>query len=163
MRGLSLTQPWATLVALGAKRIETRSRSTKYRGPVAIHASKGFPREYRALCFDEPFYGVLHGARMIYPDLELGFGDERFLMSLGAIVATARIITCAPTDQLQAINRAYGRGGLLPHELTFGDYSPGRFAWVLGDVRRLPNPIHCRGALGLWTVPDDIARRLEVA
>src|SRR5260370_42620635 len=32
-------QPWATLIALGAKRIETRSWSTPYRGPLAIHPS----------------------------------------------------------------------------------------------------------------------------
>lgn len=32
MRGLSLTQPWATLVAIGAKKIETRSWTTTYRG-----------------------------------------------------------------------------------------------------------------------------------
>lgn len=41
MKGLSLTQPWATLVAIGAKRIETRIWATSYRGPLAIHAAKG--------------------------------------------------------------------------------------------------------------------------
>ena len=32
VKALSLTQPWATLVAMGAKRIETRSWATSYRG-----------------------------------------------------------------------------------------------------------------------------------
>ncbi len=41
MRTLTLTQPWATLVALGAKTIETRSWQTSYRGPLAIHAGQG--------------------------------------------------------------------------------------------------------------------------
>jgi hypothetical protein len=41
MKVLSLTQPWATLAAIGAKKIETRSWSTAYRGPLAIHAAKG--------------------------------------------------------------------------------------------------------------------------
>lgn len=40
MKALSLTQPWASLVAVGAKRIETRSWRTSYRGPLAIHAAK---------------------------------------------------------------------------------------------------------------------------
>src|SRR5690348_17556570 len=44
MKALTLTQPWASLVAIGAKRIETRSWSTSYRGPLAIHAAKGFPK-----------------------------------------------------------------------------------------------------------------------
>src|SRR6266446_8164646 len=38
-------QPWATLIALGAKRIETRSWSTSYRGPLAIHASGRITKE----------------------------------------------------------------------------------------------------------------------
>jgi activating signal cointegrator 1 len=44
MKAITLTQPWATLVAIGAKRIETRSWPTNYRGPLAIHAAKGFPK-----------------------------------------------------------------------------------------------------------------------
>jgi hypothetical protein len=36
-------------------------------------------------------------------------------------------------------------------EWAFGDYSPGRFAWELRNVRRLPEPILARGALSLWT------------
>lgn len=41
MRGLTLHQPWATLIARGAKHYETRSWSTRYRGPLAIHAGAG--------------------------------------------------------------------------------------------------------------------------
>ena len=41
MKAPSLTQPWATLISIGAKRIETRSRSTRHRGLIAIHAEKG--------------------------------------------------------------------------------------------------------------------------
>lgn len=36
----------------------------------------------------------------------------------------------------------------------------GPVGWVLEDVRPLDEPIPCRGAQGLWTVPDEIARRL---
>lgn len=42
MRALSLKQPWAYLVCMGIKDIENRTRNTKYRGPVYIHASKSF-------------------------------------------------------------------------------------------------------------------------
>ncbi len=38
MKALSLWQPWASLIALGVKTIETRSWATNYRGPLAIHA-----------------------------------------------------------------------------------------------------------------------------
>lgn len=36
---LTLWQPWASLVALGVKTIETRSWATKHRGRIAIHAA----------------------------------------------------------------------------------------------------------------------------
>lgn len=40
MKALSLWQPWATLIAIGAKQYETRGWSTPYRGPLIIHAAK---------------------------------------------------------------------------------------------------------------------------
>ena len=40
-KALTIAQPWATLVAIGAKQIETRSWQTNYRGDIAIHAGKG--------------------------------------------------------------------------------------------------------------------------
>ncbi len=43
MEYLSLHQPWATLLLLGAKRYETRSWRTDYRGPLLIHTSVAFP------------------------------------------------------------------------------------------------------------------------
>ena len=45
--------PRAMLIALGAKRVETRSWSTSYRGPLAIHASSRINRE-AAMSLDEP-------------------------------------------------------------------------------------------------------------
>jgi activating signal cointegrator 1 len=164
LKALSLTQPWATLVAIGAKRVETRSWSTPYRGPIAIHAAKGFPRDARGVCFDDPFYDVLRRAGMIYPDTELGFSDERFLLPLGAVVAVAHLTGVCRTEEI-AVLREFGfSGGLLePHEWEFGDYSAGRFAWRLAAVQQLPRPIPCRWALGLWTVPDDVARAIADA
>jgi hypothetical protein len=40
-KGLTLLQPWASLIALGVKTIETRSWSTSWRGGLVIHAGKG--------------------------------------------------------------------------------------------------------------------------
>jgi hypothetical protein len=58
--GISLTQPWATLLAGGEKRQETRSWSTSVRGFVAIHAAQTFPRQCRELCFrDTTFLAAL--------------------------------------------------------------------------------------------------------
>lgn len=163
MKALSLIQPWASLIAIGAKRIETRSWRTSYRGPIAIHASKGFPGWARDTCDEEPFYSVLTRAGLLWP-----MGDEtlthqareRYLtIPLSAIVAVAYL---SDVDLAQRIDDAYlVRAGCPPHERDFGDYAPGRVGWLLGAVKRLSEPIPCTGARGLWDVPADIARQLE--
>src|SRR6266496_247116 len=43
MKAISLWQPWATLMALNFKKVETRIWETKYRGPLAIHAAQRVP------------------------------------------------------------------------------------------------------------------------
>lgn len=43
VRTLTMIDPWGTLVALGAKRIEIRSWSTPHHGPLAIHVAKTLP------------------------------------------------------------------------------------------------------------------------
>ena len=57
MKTLTLLQPWAMLVALEAKRIETRSWGTWYRGPLAIHADKRMPKA--ALCAGKRHFALL--------------------------------------------------------------------------------------------------------
>ena len=51
MRALSLWQPWASLIADERKKIETRHWPMHYRGPLAIHGTKGnFDKEFAEEC-----------------------------------------------------------------------------------------------------------------
>lgn len=142
MKALTLTQPWATLVAIGAKKIETRSWSTNYRGPLAIHAAANFPYWAKQMCWDSEFSQVLNQAGFHIFDLVTGATD----LPLGVIVATCElvkvekimVITELPTDP----------------EWSFGDYTVGRFMWHLAKVRKLEHPVPTRGALGLWEWDD---------
>lgn len=155
MKAITLTQPWATLVAVGAKHIETRSWSTRYRGPLAIHAAKGLsPVGGMAglceLCYEKPFYRVLTlrhgliGADLCHPARR------------GAIVATCQLVDVRIIGQeengdatiLADDMRSFTP--ILGNERAFGDYSPGRYAWLLADVKPLAEPIPAKGALGLW-------------
>lgn len=133
MKGITLTQPWASAIALGYKRVETRSWRTSYRGPLLIHAAKGFPAEARAFAAEE---------------LALGRGVNP--PPLSAIVAVANLVYIEQTETTALLV-----SGLERH---YGDYSDGRYAWHLEDIRALPEPIPCRGALGLWTPPDEVIR-----
>lgn len=155
MRGLTLTQPWAQLVAQGEKKIETRSWATTYRGRIAIHAGAGLgpvggERGLVELCQQEPFQSVLamHGAA--WGNLVL-----RSQLPRGAIVAVARLEMCLTTDPLvfDGFTGAFG-DRLTDQERAFGDYSPGRWGWILSDVRPLKQPIPWKGALGLWKIHD---------
>lgn len=42
MKAISIRQPWAELIASGRKTIETRTWTTKYRGPILICAGKSW-------------------------------------------------------------------------------------------------------------------------
>jgi len=125
MKAISLTQPWASLVALGHKKIETRSWTTRYRGPLAIHASKRFPPSARVFAIEEA-----------------GLDRLPKRLPLGAIIATATLKDIRKTEEV--VNEISGL------ERRLGDYSPGRYAWMLEDIRVLPDPVPCKGALRLW-------------
>ncbi len=35
-------------------------------------------------------------------------------------------------------------------ELLFGDYRPGRYVWVLDNIKKLSKPVAVKGKQGLW-------------
>jgi hypothetical protein len=80
-------------------------------------------------------------------------------------VAVADLVHCLRFTGTTAgwLRRCAADGLLPPHEAAFGDFSPGRFGLLLADVRPLPRPVPCRGALGLWWIPPDVAAALGPA
>lgn len=132
MKALSLWQPWATLVALGAKQVETRAWPVPpsiLGERIAIHASQ--TTKHLDLRHANLFAGALRDV------------DQ---LPLGALLCTLVIDDC----------RRIGISleGLSPTEYVFGDYSVGRYAWRLRDVVALPEPVPCRGRQRFWNVPD---------
>ncbi len=131
-KALSCTQPWATLVVLGEKLWETRTWRTKYRGPLAIHAAKTFPRAAKRLAETDPYYVTTLGK---YP--------IRW-MPLGAIIGTVDLVEIERVEAVVGV--VIGR-----KEAAFGDYSPGRWAWQFAHPVVFDEPVPWRGALGLWS------------
>lgn len=156
MKALTLTQPYATLVAQGQKRFETRSWRTDYRGPLAIHAAKTFPLAARAVCYREDFATTLTDSGK--PRLA-AIDEAARTLPLGVIVAAANLTVCHRVEDVR--NSLGGKhDGRL--ERAFGDYSDGRYAFRLDDVVQLPQPIEAKGALGLWDVPPDLVDELAL-
>lgn len=146
MKVLSLTQPWATLVAIGAKRYETRSWSTPHRGPLAIAASKSFPEECRRLCVgNPPFSQVLYDAG--YTKLRDLLDECGHIIAVVDLVDVVRVHGQVPTMPRITPGPSAVEPG--PHEHAFGDYTAGRFAWLTRNVR-LIMPVPAKGRLGLW-------------
>lgn len=143
-RALTITQPWATLVAIGAKRVETRSWETPYRGWLAIHSSKAFPKHCQALCTDDRNYNMA----LLYA----GYKNLSEL-PLGKIIALAKLIDC---DSTNSWTPAQGS-----REYEFGDYRPGRWAWKLIKPTILPEPITIKGQLGIWRLPTPIQHHVQ--
>jgi hypothetical protein len=143
MKAISLWQPWATAIALGLKRNETRSWSTKHRGLMAIHTARRNTPDLRAkfdsLMLRGDFYQPIRNAH-IYSFM---------MVPKGAIVAVAELVEVVPTEIMLHGERV---GDL---EMNLGDYGINRFAWRLGNIRPLRQPYFIAGHQGFFNVPDE--------
>jgi hypothetical protein len=133
VKALSILQPWASLIAIGAKQYETRSWQTTYRGPIAIHASKRIGPRGRDFCQDPLVARAYRSAGVANPAQQL---------PRSAVIATARLVAVHRTEDV--------RNRLSEQERTFGFYDDGRFAWELTDVVALSTSVPASGRLGLW-------------
>lgn len=141
MKALSLWQPWATLVAIGAKKFETRSWSTNYRGPLAIHAALRLDEDQKLLAQSSHFKACLSA-----------FGFTVKTLPLGAFVCIVDLVDVFPVEQVTP----------TIIEAAFGDYTPGRFAWKLENVRELLPPKEWRGHQRLWNLSDRLIEELKI-
>ena len=134
MKAITLWQPWASLIAVGAKQYETRSWYTQYKGDIAIHAAK--VKKF-------PPTGVLGVIREI--DL------KPHELPYGVVVCIAEITACTEMD-LELIAQQSIR------ESAVGGWAVGRYAWKLENIRRLQTPIPATGSQGFWNwnCPDHL-------
>lgn len=93
LRLLSLRQPWAWLLVRGFKDIENRPWPTRYRGEIAIHASRTLDSEYAA-------------GRLLLPvDIPLPPPDD---LPRGAIVGLCEITACVTRSPSPWFTGPYG-------------------------------------------------------
>ena len=157
MKALSLYQPWASLLVCGAKRYETRSWPTKYRGQFLIHAGK--------MPYDPDFcYGLLN--QQFADALNLPDVHSFDTLPYGCIIGVGEIVDCyriSKTPKPELYTLWYpGNGfngftvrGISPQEQAFGDWSEGRYAWEIANARMLDKPVPWKGRQRLFNVPDN--------
>jgi hypothetical protein len=160
VKALSLWQPHVAAIALGLKPWETRGWSTTYRGPLALHAAK---REWNDI---DPWHAEASERLMrrcsdliseVNPQAELmhharakKYLHERVLV-FGAIVCIADVTGCENTGLL--------RSRIPPEHEFWGDFSDGRYAFKLANVRLLDRPLPWRGQQGFFDV--DLGSAIE--
>ena len=131
MKVLSLMEPWATLINEGKKVIETRSWKTSYRGELYIHASSKKIKESDAHTIE---------LLKLIPNVQMGYGH---------ILCKCKLVDCIYMnqeflDEIQKNNQ----------EFLCGEYSLGRYAWILEDIEPLDTPIPAKGHLSIWNYED---------
>jgi hypothetical protein len=124
-------------MVIGAKKIETRAWSTDYRGPLAIHAGK------RLVFPDDPKF------RNALDDLKIDLDT----LPLGAVLGVCQLVSIYRIPNLLIQPR---------HELIFGDYTPGRYAWLTRNMIRFEAPVPFRGKQGLWNWLPELTAALEI-
>lgn len=128
MKVLSLYQPYATLVVIGAKCVETRSWKPDYRGELYIHASARMPKWCREKLDREGFVDFLH--------------DK--VLPLGQVLGRVTLDGMMTTTEWKSSERFNHK------EMLFGDYDPRRYAWLLSNPVPLDVPLPAKGSLGIW-------------
>lgn len=128
MKAITLIQPWATLIILGEKKIETRSWSTNLRGEIVIHAGRKIDKSV----FEKPYYHEVFQKYGITPDNII----------TSSIIGKCKILDVKKTEDIVNI--------ITEKERAFGNYEPERYGWILGDFEAIEPIKGVRGMLGLW-------------
>jgi hypothetical protein len=151
VKGLTLYQPYASLIGIGAKTIETRSWGTSYRGPLLIHAARRVDSDRIDDCLR--VREILDRSGFVPATPEAQRLARRSLGSvLGHVLAVATLADCRP--MLAAPSEL---------EAELGHFGPGRFGWVLEDLVTLTDPMPWGGFQGLWGVPCELLWQVECA
>jgi hypothetical protein len=148
MRALTIRQPWADLIAAGTKLIENRAGTTRYRGPLAIHAGGTFSED----ASHDPRVRHALGRRPLRGD----YTDDRF----GHLIA---VVDLVDVHQAQVVP---GRGPCC-QPWGDGEYGTGRrivtaHHLVLANPRPIDPAVRVLGKLGLWRLDPTLAQRLEL-
>jgi activating signal cointegrator 1 len=133
MNAISLWQPWASLIADGRKKIETRHwrpPAWAVGQPLAIHATMKVDADFSREC-----------------------GYDPLTIPRGCVVAIVRL------DKFEKFTEAFQKEIMLYPEGRYGDFEMGRFGWFCTLIEKLNPPIAARGYQSLWKWERDPAQQ----
>lgn len=146
MKVLSIQQPFASLIMLGHKKIETRSFATKIRGEILIHASLG--KLYKKIPDTDPFWQHYYD---LFEENEIEAIEK---LTAGAIIGKVELVDTfwigTEVIRPKCVIRKGNQWPLSHQEISFGNYTTGRFGWLVSNPIILDKPIPAKGQLGFW-------------
>ena len=134
MKAFTVYQPYAFAIVAGLKGYETRPRRTNIRGRVAVHAG--------AAGFDTAMKRRSEADKMRIAAMQHESPFSENVLFRGGVIGTVEIVDCVPVEEITAT--------LTERERLLGDYSPGRWAWVLKNPVIFPDPYPAKGKQGWW-------------
>lgn len=173
--GTSLWQPYATFICPGPtqepiKTIETRDHLTQMRERILICAAKRRPDEDDVIG-DWTVHEMSNRSWTVTDS----HNEGRLTVPLGAALGVATIVGCLDTTDIWWIDveqyadddedeehchlAGWGRNGdsfWVDHsQRPYGNYTPGRYGWLLDDIISFPQPIPVKGRQGWWRTNDE--------
>ena len=134
MKALTISQPFAQMIADGTKWIENRVWPTSYRGPIAIHAGAGTQYLSKEQLAEYP---------------------------IGMVIAVADIVACQKMTAIEACGWGLSAQALIPGtQITFEQayqhpHCEGPWCWILSNVRKV-KPVKATGRQRLWNLPPNL-------
>jgi hypothetical protein len=131
MKAISLQQPFASLLTIGAKTIETRPWPTSYRGPMIIHAQS------LSESVTDPYFKSILASH--------GLDCEK--LPTERIIGLATLIDCRKIEKQ-----------MIPcyPQLAFSDFKPGWYLYEFANIIRLKKTVPAEGAAHLWEWQENI-------
>lgn len=152
MKALTLWAPHGILIPFRWKEVETRDWYTPHRGPLAIHVAKLFKSEQALDC--ARLQEITSKTAFHHVPASMHAWQASVRPSLGCVVATCNLVACLPASFVIEKSRQL-KPPFVPAlgwevEWEMGNYTAGRWAWILRDVVPLGQPIPARGNRKLW-------------
>lgn len=139
MKALTVRQPWAWAIIHGGKDVENRSRSTKHRGQLYIHAGLGYSAEAET---DHAMRHSWRAAAEALPAERGNMGPLRktdLFLDYGRVIGTVDVVGCHHADW------CWDDGTYCSQWAQ-----PDAWHWQLANPRPLTCPFPEKGKLGIW-------------
>lgn len=148
MKAITLWQPWASAIALGYKTIETRSWSAPKAligQRIAIHAAQRYPAPFQGdrigdftFTEDIPLGAIVASAVLTDCVPTLDVDDELPIAWMRHVAPIHRNELWLWNGPSFTYNASTGQPtwlhDVITDQLPYGDFRPGRWAWLLDDI-----------------------------